>query len=549
VQADCGSAKSSWSSILTFTTLSPNPVERNILFVMLDDARFDEFAPNGAPSWFVTPAITRIASEGVNFKLMIPTTSQCAPSRACIYTGLYPHTNGVTKNGDVMDPSFIVVQQVLKDNGYYTGFVGKYGQFLGTPVGFDYWATSDGDIYNNALYTINGVDTAINGSIIDIYPQLAKDFLNSVPEGKSFALFYFPRAPHLPTVPRTVDSLLYLNEKIPYPENYKFYKNNYPSFYADHKWVTDSLVIDSMKRLRFQTIKGTDDNVDSLLTLIETHGKLDSTLIIFSSDNGYLLGEHKLNEKILALEESIRLPLFMRYPKWFSSGSTVTNQIASNLDIATTLLDFAGITNTFGFQGLSLHKLYTGETNRKSLLYESGYDPNTAKLRAVRTLTDIFIRSYCKTTCEEYYNLVADAKQDSNLIFKAEYQTIIAAERILLDSLRTVYDDITPSNKTCSLVGNGMRDFFIDNDIDLPNELAVIPSLASQSVNIYFENTKRQSACLRISNMLNNEILFEGMNEEYFYNQIDCSGWPNGIYNVSIYQSNKIYSKRMVVNH
>ncbi|MCY7410512.1 MAG: sulfatase-like hydrolase/transferase, partial [Chitinophagales bacterium] len=473
----------------------------------------------------------------------------CAPSRACIYTGLYPHLNGVTKNGDQLDSSLNMIQKILKTNGYYTGFVGKYGQFLGTPTGFNWWATSDGDIYNDALYTINGVDTAISGSIIDIYPQLAKTFLNSVPEGKDFVLFYFPRAPHLPTVPRSVDSLLYIEESIPYPSNYKFYKNNYPSFYTDHKWIVDSLQIDSIKRLRFQTIKGTDDNLDSLLSWIEEKGILDSTLVVFTSDNGYLLGEHKLNEKILALEESIRLPLFIRYPKWFSSGSIITDDIASNLDFATTFLDFAGIENTFGFQGLSLHKIYTGATYRKNFLYESGYDPNTAKLRAVRTLNDIFIRSYCKTTCEEYYNLVADPKEDSNLIFSSQYQTIIAAERILLDSLRTSYNDIIPSLKKCNLVSDGMRDYFIDNDIDLPNELAVIPTLATQSFHIYFENTKKLPAQLKVFDMVGKEIVNENMGIEYFYSQPDCGKWNNGIYNIVVNQGRKIFSQTIVVNH
>src|SRR5205085_10651139 len=127
IQTNCASVKSAWTSILSFTTLSLNALKKNILLFLLDDARYDEFSPNGAPSWFVTPGITRIANEGVNFKLTIPTTSQCSPSRACIYTGLYPHLNGTEKNGDTLDLSLITIQQILTDNGYYTGFIGKYG--------------------------------------------------------------------------------------------------------------------------------------------------------------------------------------------------------------------------------------------------------------------------------------------------------------------------------------------------------------------------------------------------------------------------------------
>src|SRR5204862_2669003 len=142
------------------------------------------------------------------------------------------HVNGVTKNGDTLDSSFPLIQQILKDDGYYTGFIGKYGQFLGQPRGFSWWATSDGDVYVDPQYHINGHDTLISGHISDVYPQLAKAFLNSVPAGQNFALFYFTRVPHNPTIPRTQDAQLYLNDTLPSPSNFPFYSNNYPSFYT-----------------------------------------------------------------------------------------------------------------------------------------------------------------------------------------------------------------------------------------------------------------------------------------------------------------------------
>ncbi len=550
VQADCGGAKSSWTDILTFTTLNPSTPRKNILFVVLDDARYDEFPPNGAPAWFSTPAITSIATQGVNFKLTLPTTSQCAPSRACIYTGLYPHTNGTTKNGDTLDSTLPMIQQVLKNSGYYTGFVGKFGQFLGDPQGFNWWAISAGDVYEDALYTINGVDTTITGNIIDNYQKLAMTFLNSVPEGQNFVLFYFPRAPHLPTIPRTQEASLYLNEEMPYAINHKFYTNNYPSFYSDHRWFADSLEIDSMERLRYQTIKGTDNNVDTLMGWIEEKGMLDSTLIVFTSDNGYLLGEHKLNDKILALEESIKLPLFIRYPKWFASNAVIDDEIASNLDFATTFLDFAGIENTFGFQGLSLRKIYNGEIHRKNFMYESGYDPFTAKLRAVRTLNDIFIRSYCKTTTEEYYNLVADPREDSNLIFSATYQTIIASEKILLDSLRTALADITPNKKTCNLVTDGDR-LTIYADSETPDvELGVGPNPASENFSIYYSSHTNALAKLGIYDALGRLQWSRSISKPYnFIEDIDCSAWDNGLYLLKVEDGGNRYSLKIIVNH
>ena len=547
-ETNCGTLTSLWSPILTFTTESAAFRNRNILLIVLDDARYDAFIPNGGPSWFNTPAINSIATEGANFKLMYPTTSQCAPSRACIYTGVYPHINGVMSNGDTLKSSFPLIQQILQDHGYYTGFVGKYGQFLGAPHGFNWSATSAGDVYIDPVYHINGVDTTISGHISDVYPQLAKTFLNSIPEGKNFVLFYFTRIPHGPTIPRSQDSLLYLDETMPFPSNFSFYTNNYPSFYADHIWNTTADGVNNLKLRTFQTLKGAEDNVDSIMTWISERGVLDSTLIIFTSDNGFLMGEHKMQEKIVALEESARVPLFVRYPEWFNANTVISDEIASNVDIATTLLDFAGISNTYHFQGLSLHQLANGQTPRKSFLYESGYDPTTAKLRAVRTLDGIFIRSYCKTTCEEYYDLITDSLENTNQIFNPDYGTLISQRRILLDSLRVVYNDITPSKKVCNLVTGGQRLMIYGDDETPEMEMIIGPNPAVKSFSISYNGQNESPLIISVYDELGHQKwsrLYEdpvGVMDE-----IDCHSWSNGFYFVKAEQGEKIFGQKILI--
>ena len=551
VQADCGSVNSSYSSTSSFLTLSPGSPKKNILFVLLDDARYDCVAPNGAPSWFVTPGITKIAEEGVNFKLTIPTTSQCGPSRACIYTGLYPHINGTTKNGDTLNLSFITIQQILKDNGYFTGFIGKYGQYFGDPIGFNWWATSQTDDYVNPPYRMNGIDTSFSGNLIEVYPRLAKTFLNSVPAGKNFALFYFTKVPHDPTIPTSHDSLLYLNEIKPFPSNFSFYDNNYPSFYQDEKWNVDTPKVANLIQRTFQTIKGADDNVDSIFNwIIQRDGTLDSTLIIFTSDNGYLLGEHHMREKIVALEESFRVPLFIRYPKWFAANTVISDEIASNIDIAPTLLEYAGLPNVYGFQGLSLHALSEGTLTRKNFFYETGWDPYVAKLRAVRTLNDIYIRSYCKTTCEEYYDLTVDANEDSNLIFKGPYQTTIAARRILLDSLRTAFNDITPTKKACSLITTGGRYSLYNGDEAPEIDFALFPNPASSSFSFYFTSHVKAPATIGIYDELGNLYWNNTWQSTLdVLEEIDCSNWSNGFYMIKVQQGTHVFGRKILIQN
>jgi hypothetical protein len=296
-------------------------------------------------------------------------------------------------------------------------------------------------------------------------------------------------------------------------------------------------------------LKGADDNMDSILTWIQQRdGTLDSTLILFMSDNGYLLGEHKMHEKILALEESFRIPLFIRYPNWFSANTVINDEIASNVDIATTLLDYAGIQNTYNFQGLSLRQLGNGQTHRRNFLYETGPDPDIAKLRAVRTLDDIFIRSYCKTTTEEYYDLITDPLNNTNQIFNTDYSAIISARRTLLDSLRTAFNDITPTKKTCNLVTNGQRIEIYGGEETPELQMVIGPNPAAASFTIYFTSHQKSPAAISVCDELGHVL----WNQQYkipldVLEEIDCSQWSNGFYFVKAEQNGKIYGRKILV--
>ncbi|MGB3073982.1 MAG: sulfatase-like hydrolase/transferase [Chitinophagales bacterium] len=554
VQTNCSSVNSSFTAIQTFTTTTGTPEAKpNILAIMVDDGRYDIYQPNGGPSWFETPAINRIANEGVNFQLTFPATSQCAPSRATFYTGLYPHKHGCIVNGNHMNDSLPLIQQILKDNGYFTGFVGKYGQNLGLPQGFDWYAISQSDNYVDVVYTINGADTFIAGHISDIYPQLALTFLNQVPEGQPFALFYFHRAPHGPTIPRPEDALLYTTDTIPFPSNFYKYNHDYPSFFYSsvYKWPYDSLETDTAKLLEYQAVAGVEDNTDTLTDWLESKNMLDKTFLMYTSDNGYSKGEHLLQGKGLAQDESIRLPLFIRYPKWFPAGSVITNELAANFDIAPTMLELAGIPDTFGMDGTSLHKLFTHDVSRKEFFYEFGGTGNLIPaLRSVRTLQYKYTYYYCNSTAEEFFDLVNDPSENENLIGNPVYSALIQTYREKLDSLRTSFEDYEPINIGCSLLNPTIAKASATSDQELTTALlTLLPNPAVNSFNLQCAKSDQRQAEITIVNVLGESVYSQQVADQNFSISINCRSWPVGVYMVNLKSTSGITSQKLTIVH
>ncbi len=543
VASQCGTLVSGYTSKITFTTLMAPPDSRkNILFVFLDDGRFDVSALTGGPDWLQTPAINRIAEEGVNFQIAVATTAQCAPSRASVYTGMYAHVHGVRKNGDPLNAALTLVQTLLQQRGYYTGFIGKYGQNFGNPQGFHWWAVTKSSAYMDQQYTVNGVTQFKPGHTTDIDFQLAKEFIATVPSQTPFALFYFTRVPHHPTNPRSVDTVVYAQQSITVPSNFSFYSNSYPSYYQKKKWNADTAEAIALIRKTHQCNYGLDQYIDSFFHILTERNALDSTLIIFSSDNGFLMGEHKMNGKVVALEESIRVPLLVRYPAWFPAGLVVTDQIAANVDIPVTLLEFAGIANTYGFQGLSLRALANGSAARKSIVYEFDGEIGIPAIRAVRGLHDKYIRSYCQSVTEEYYDLVNDPNENTNLIFDPQYQNQIARSRFLLDSLRATLNDTEPSLSVCSLITSSKAGV---HSTEVPVSLVPVPADRQFTL----EGDFVVGTEIRIRGMLNNVMYRIRVEQTVSHLDVVCADWPAGMYVVEVRSRKGRFAYPLLIAH
>ena len=545
---NCINDTAKWTSSIFFTT-DPTPQHPNILFIMLDDARYDAFKVNGGPSFFKTPSMDRIANEGANFEYMIPASALCTPSRASVYSGLYPHKHKCLVNGDQILDSLPLIQEILQDHGYYTGLIGRYGQ-NGNPPGFDWYLNSISLEYVDPTANLNGDGVTLPGHVADSYADMATQFLDGVPDQTPFLLFFHTLIPHGPTIPRTQDETLYKNKSMPFPDNFFEYNQNFPSYtYCQEcKWSFDSTQTDSMRRIEFQCMMGAEYNVDTLLSYLEHKGILDYTMVIFTSDNGYMKGEHLLGGKKVAYEESIRLPLFVRYPPWFAPNTVIDDAIASNIDMASTFLDAAGIIDTFGFDGISLRRIATTD-KRKDFFYEFYGEGNIPGIRAVRSLKYKYIRSLCHDTTEQFFDLTIDPRENVNLIFNPSYLSLIQEYRNKLDSLQVVYEDVLPPLRNCSLQ-NVIEREIVGDEPNPANECIVFPNPADESFTIDFSPGNSYPSFISVKDELGRELsesfLMEGNRGEF---HVGCRRWAEGIYIVSWMQDEGIRSEKVMVVH
>jgi len=422
------------------------PERPNMVFILLDDLRWDEIRCGGHP-YVDTPNIDRIAREGALFRNAFVTTPLCSPSRASFLTGQYAHTHGVTDNVDrsPLSHRMMTFPRMLHDSGYETGFIGKFhmGVDDSPRPGFDRWVSFKGQgSYLSPPLNVDGKPVKSNGYVTDIFTDYAEAFLKQ-DRRKPFFLWFAHKAVH-PELVQNADGSI--ND----PNGGKFIPaERHKKLYADRPVVRRPNVahgpqgkpalqrkIDDLPPLSPQT--GTDDetvrnrlrmtvavdeSVGRLRKALEAKGQWDNTVFVFTSDEGYFLGEHGLSaERRLAYEESARIPLIMRYPRLIRPGSFI-DPMALNIDIAPTMLDFAGLQARPEMQGRSLLPLLKGNAKgwRTSFLIEYYSDkvfPRMVNMgyQCVRTERWKYIRYTDLRGMDELYDLKADPYEEHNRI-------------------------------------------------------------------------------------------------------------------------------------
>ena len=475
------------------TLSQPDGRRPNIIFIMADDHAAHAISAYGS-SVNETPNIDRIAREGMLFQNVFATNAICTPSRATILTGQYSHINGVPMFNR-FDSARETAPRLLQAGGYYTGMIGKW--HLGSdPAGFDRWEIlpGQGDYVDPAFYTATRETTYAGRYVTDVITDLAIEFIRTRPKGRPFFLMVHHKAPHRPWIPddshREKFEGKWIAESPTLWDNYAtrtdaIHENaqrvNKDLTRSDLKlapppalagpdlrqWLStkpeevivatgsraDTLKGERLDRWKYQrymqdylaTVQSIDDNVGRLLDFLERAGLSNNTLVIYTSDQGFFLGDHGMYDKRFMYEEALRMPFLVRWPAGVKPGSQC-DAIGLNVDFAPTFLDAAGLPVPSDMQGRSLIPLLRGTTPadwRTSMYYRYYHDPGDHNTRAhygVRTQSHKLIYFWKKDQWE-LFDLVADPFELHNLYGQPGQEQLTMALQVELQRLKGVLGD------------------------------------------------------------------------------------------------------------
>jgi len=450
----------------------------NILFIMSDDHTSQAISAYGGILADVcpTPNIDRIAGEGMLFENCFVTNSICTPSRSAIFTGKYAHKNGVYKF-TALDQSQPTLPKMMHKAGYHTCLIGKY-HLHSNPVGLDYWSILPGQgRYHDPEFiemgdesptgwVQNGRPTEYEGHSSDVIADKAVDYLeNRRDKDKPFMFFCHFKAPHdtWEFAERYRDFLE--DVEIPEPPNlFDDYEGRSDALkkqlqYIGSSWgnhtnfeeETKHLDEQARKKMQYQLymkkylrcVKGVDENVGRILDYLDGSGLADNTIVMYTADQGFFLGEHGLYDKRLMYEEALRMPFLVRWPGHIRPGSTSESMIL-NVDFAPTMLDAAGEQPHPEMQGRSFVPILMGSEPadwRKSMYYRYYYSHfETEPHFGVRTHTHKLIY-FDRIDQWELYDLERDPTEMHNVYDDPEYEQMVIRLKRELTRLQTELGD------------------------------------------------------------------------------------------------------------
>ncbi len=477
---------------LLFSAAAAAAPRPNIVFVMTDDHAAHAISAYGSRV-NQTPGLDRIAREGMLFRNAFVTNSICTPSRAAILTGLYSHKNGVPVFNR-FDGSQPTVAKLLKAAGYHTAMIGKW--HLGSdPTGFDHWEIlpGKGRYRDPILYTARSEKT-YTGYATDVITDLGIAFMRERPKDQPFFLMLHHKAPHREWTPHERHRQTFAGREVPEPETlWDDYETRTDALSENEQRVADDMTRRDLKleppagltdaekavwlsvkptvvevdrggrretltgralaRFKYQRymqdylacVQSVDDNVSRLLDFLKASGLERDTMVVYTSDQGFFLGEHGLYDKRFMYEESLRTPLLVRWPGVVRPGSR-TDAMTLNVDYAPTFLEAAGLEVRSSMQGRSLLPLLRGETPkdwRTAIYYRYYHDPGHHETRAhygVRTATHKLIH-YWRKSQWELFDLRSDPRELVNLYGRPGQEAMTRELQATLARLRTELED------------------------------------------------------------------------------------------------------------
>ncbi len=405
----------------------------NIVFILIDDQRYDALSAFGHP-FLETPNLDAIAEDGVVFRNAFVTTSLCSPSRASILTGQYAHKHQVLANRTPLAPEIPTFATGLQQAGYDTAFVGKW--HMGAPddsprPGWNRWVSFPGQgRYFGQRLNVDGEHLDQDGYLTDVLTDYAVEFIRRE-RTRPFLLYLSHKAVHSDFDPAPRHKGSYADERYPHPpsmadtdENYvgkpdwvRAQRNSWHGVDGmyDGRVDFDQFVIDYA-----ETLRAVDDSVGRVVAALRDQGLLASTVLVFTSDNGFQFGEHGLIDKRTMYEASIRVPLIVHAPA-LGEPSRELEQMILNVDFAPTFLELAGVDVPDEMQGTSFAALLRGEDPawRDAFLYEYFWErafPQTPTVLGVRTNRYKLMRYHGIWDRYELYDLENDPDERHNLI-------------------------------------------------------------------------------------------------------------------------------------
>lgn len=412
----------------------------NFVFLYTDDQRWDalgvvqkEHGEKGRFPWIESPNLDKLAADGVRFRNAFVVTALCAPSRAAYLTGRYGHLNGVVNNHTPFSETSVTHASLMRAAGYRTAYIGKWhmGSQSGQRPGFDFSASFIGQgIYFDCPIEVNGVRTPSQGFVDDVSTDYATKFITENKD-KPFSLVLGFKTCHGPFTPppRTAETYGDAEARVvPNLQTTAIYKTGEDAAAAPtkKKAAAKAAPVDpNAKTVKtnlgmFRGLRAIDENVGKILATLDRFGLAENTVVVYSSDNGYYLGEHGLGDKRSAYDESLRVPLLLRYPKLGVKGKVIDRMVL-NIDLAPTWLELASLPVPAEMQGRSWKPLLTGDAAKTpwrdawfySYFREGNYPVPT--VTAVRTDTAKLIKYPGHDEWTEVFDLKTDPFETKNL--------------------------------------------------------------------------------------------------------------------------------------
>ncbi|MCD6582748.1 MAG: sulfatase [Desulfuromusa sp.] len=416
----------------------------NIVFILSDDHRWDHFGVMGHP-WIQTPNLDRLANEGVMFNNAFCTTALCSPSRASFISGQYAHKHGVINNLKQWDTKNVTVLELLKQSGYRTGFIGKWHMPGPLPklrgvdrfISFTY-KSGQGTHFDCPL-VIDGVETERKGKYLaEDLTDFALDFIRK-DNDDPFCLYLAHKAPHYPFTPPPELKNLYKDKPIdhlPKSAQHRFASMVNGEVYGGVLWS-----VEAKYKKYCSLITSVDQQVGRVMDELERLGIADNTIVIYSTDNGYLWGDKGHFDKRWPYDPALRIPFIVRYPAGIKNPGRRSEEMVLNVDLAPTLLAMAGVPASREMDGKSIKPLLLNKAVafRESFYYEffEDFPPYTVPgSDAVRSRHYLYIEFNNSRKEPELYDITKDPENLHNLMGTAVGKEVLPRLKPLLDDYR-----------------------------------------------------------------------------------------------------------------